>query len=351
MTRRNAFLCSVISLVLACCLSCPVNAQQQCFTQGMSQTDSLSGQAPVPPIPENAVITGSGNWETYWIVLNDQCHPVPECPTCNKAGLPIDLSSGDVDISQTDLRVPGLSGGLSLVRTWNSVWPSMELGLRVGLFGANWKSTYEDRVFLGNDGYMKYARSDGGFWSFGFTGYDSSGNDPVYAPTAPANESATLTQYPTSWGITFKNGETRTFDGVSGFLTSIVDRNGNTTSLAYDNAYRLVTVTDPASRHLYFTYSDPSTYLVTGVSSDVGISLAYSYDSQGRLTSVTMPDSTTVSYQYDSNDFITAVLDTNGKVLESHTYDAGGKGLTSSRAGGVDSITVSYPQPPPVRTE
>jgi len=69
------------------------------------------------------------------------------------------------------------------------------------------------------------------------------------------------------------------------------------------------------------------------------------------LTKVTMPDSTTISYQYDSNNLITAVLDTNGKVLESHTYDAAGKGLTSSKANGVDAVTVSYPQPPVFRTE
>lgn len=198
---------------------------------------------------------------------------------------------------------------------------------------------------------MKYSRSDGSFWSFGFTGYDSTGNNSVFAPASPTNQSATLTEFPASWSIAFKNGETRTFDGVSGFLTSIIDRNGNTTTLAYDTAYRLTTVTDPAARHLYFTYSSPSTYLVTNISSDVGISLTYAYDSSGHLTKVTMPDSTTISYQYDSNSLITAVLDTNGKVLESHTYDAAGKGLTSSKANGVDSVTVSYPQPPPLRTE
>ncbi len=82
------------------------------------------------------------------------------------------------------------------------------------------------------------------------------------------------------------------------------------------------------------------------VSSDFGVSLSYSYDQSGRLTQVTKPDSTKVTFQYDNNGYITAVLDNNGKVLESHTYDATGKGLTSSRANGVEGITVSYPRPP-----
>jgi YD repeat-containing protein len=83
--------------------------------------------------------------------------------------------------------------------------------------------------------------------------------------------------------------------------------------------------------------------LVTSVTSDVGLSLSYAYDSNGRLIQVTKPDLTTISFQYDSNSLITAVLDSNGKILESHTYDSSGRGLTSSRAGGVEALTLTYP--------
>src|SRR5437879_7819035 len=86
---------------------------------------------------------------------------------------------------------------------------------------------------------------------------------------------STATPY---WTITFQNGEQRRFDGTSGMLTSIIDRNGNTTTLTYDGANRLVTVTDPVSRHLTFTYGSSSSHLVTGVSSDAGISLSSCYD-------------------------------------------------------------------------
>jgi YD repeat-containing protein len=126
-------------------------------------------------------------------------------------------------------------------------------------------------------------------------------------------------------------------------LTTIIDRNGNTTTLTYDSANRLATVTDPASRHLYFGYGSPSSYLVTSVTSDFGISLSYAYDAQGRLTLVTNPDLTTVTYTYNSQSLITSVTDSNGKVLESHTYDSNGRGLTSSRAAGVEAVTLTYP--------
>jgi YD repeat-containing protein len=162
---------------------------------------------------------------------------------------------------------------------------------------------------------------------------------------APANAPATLFYTSTNWILIFQNGEQRVFDGKSGNLLSVTDRNGNITQLTYDSSYRLTTVTDPASRHLYFSYASPSSYLVTSVTSDVGISLSYSYDGQGRLIQYTKPDQTTVSFQYNATNprLITAVLDSNGAVLESHTYDSLGRGLTSSRAGGVEALTVTYP--------
>ena len=50
-----------------------------------------------------------------------------------------------------------------------------------------------------------------------------------------------------------------------------------------------------------------------------------------------------MNFTYDSNSaMITSVTDGDGKLLESHTYDAANRGLTSSRAGGVDLVTASY---------
>jgi uncharacterized protein RhaS with RHS repeats len=95
---------------------------------------------------------------------------------------------------------------------------------------------------------------------------------------------------------------------------------------------------------LYFSYPNSSSYLVTSVTSDVGVSLSYAYDTQNRLILVTEPDNSTVSFVYnDPNPYlITAVLDSAGKILESHTYDSKSRGLTSSHANGVATVTLSY---------
>jgi YD repeat-containing protein len=218
-------------------------------------------------------------------------------------------------------------------------------GIQVGLFGTNWRSTYEETITAGSGvyvNYMLYWKADGGFWVFG------PGNGttwPLASPTS-ANASLTLTNNGTQWTLTFQNGEKRNFTYATGLLSSIVDRNGNTTQLSYDSGgTRLITVTDAASRHLNFAYNSPfSSRLITGVSSDVGQTLSYSYDSQGRLIQVTKPDLSTISFTYNAQSLITTVTDSNGKTLESHTYDSNGRGLTSSRANGVDAVTISYPQ-------
>lgn len=263
------------------------------------------------------------------------------CPTCNhSAGQPINLTNGNTYIQQNDVRIPGLGGGLGLERTWNSIWPASLSGFQVGMFGPNWRSTYEERVFTGSgvySGYMLYLRADGGMWVFG-------ANGPSWKLVSPATVIATLAQTENFWTLTFQNGDKKLFSFTSGSLTSIVDRNGNTTTPSYDGNNRLVTVTDPASRTLTFTYGGSFSNLVTSVSSSVGISLSYLYDAQGRLIQITKPDLTTISFTYNAQSLISAVTDSQGKVLESHTYDSGGRGLTSSRANGVEAVTISYPQ-------
>src|SRR5579859_1900896 len=215
--------------------------------------------APTPP--PTGVFVGAETPGTFlYSVATSACYsgdPNEACPRCAAAGKPINLADGNTFIAETDVSVPGLGGGLSLVRTWNSQWPSSLNTARVGLFGAGWRSTYEERVFTGSDGYYKYARGDGSVWSLGFA--SSLGETLTqarfkYQAVSPANGGGgasltiTVTSAPASlsWPLTFGNGEQRLFDNNSGKLVAIVDRNGNKTQISYDSSGRLATVTDPA---------------------------------------------------------------------------------------------------------
>ena len=330
-----------VLVVLQCVLSGP-SAAQSCG--GKFATQRWDWPNPIPtgwfyfapyPAPFSYLIA---SW-------TGSCPPPGWCPVCGgvKAGDPINLTNGNTYIQQNDLRIPGLGGGLTLERTWNSMWPAILSGYQTGMFGPNWRSTYEERVFIGSgeySGYMVYLRADGGLWVF------AAGTGSTWNLSAPANAIATLTQNgTTSWTLLFQSGEKRIFSYTSGSLTSIADPNGNTAQLSYDGSNRLVTVTDPASRTLTFTYGNSGfPNVVTSLSSSVGISLSYSYDTQGRLSQFTKPDQTTVSFTYNSQSLITTVTDSNGKTLESHTYDGNGRGLAASRANGVEAVTISYPQ-------
>jgi YD repeat-containing protein len=303
-----------------------------------------------PNAPPTRVCCSTGNpFGQTCVALGSACGPPPAAPSetclsCNsgrtaQGSSPVDFATGNTYITESDIRVPGL-GGLNLTRTWNSLLPPIQQSL-ASMFGPGWRSNDEERlIFVGPDAFLKYARGDGSIWSFSLL---AEGPPNVFAVVAPANDpTVTLTKGSPSWTLTSKSGEKRLFDATTGLLVSIIDRNGNTTQLAYDSSHRLTTVTDPASRHLNFTYIG-SSFLVSGASADVGITYSYTYDNQGKLIKVTKPDDTTVTFQYDTNFNITAVLDSEGKVLESHTYDSAHRGLTSSRANGVEAVTVAYP--------
>lgn len=305
------------------------------------------------------------DWSDQCYSYYYQCRPpataVGGCPGDCTTGEPINLANGNTFIQQTDVRIPGLGNRLSLTRTWNSIWPPLAAIIQpqIGMFCTQWLSTYEEQVSPGYDTTMKYTRADGSVWSFALYG-----SPLAYHLIAPGNvQAATLTeQSTTSWTVTFQNGEKRVFNGLSGGpLSAIIDRNGNITSLTYDANNRLTTVTDPVGRHLYFTYASDTSINVTNVTSDSGsgINLTYSYalcyqlgscsiylSDYPALTQVTQADNTFVTFTYNSALGITSVNDTNGKVLESHNYDTCYGGLSSSRANGVEALSIIFSDAP-----
>jgi YD repeat-containing protein len=314
--------------------------------RGHAQSDPCQHWA--TGVPSNPFPAGFGPWNCYLVEYVGYTCSVNTCPPPNpssckdcSAGHPIDLITGDVFMEETDVKIPGLSGGLTLKRTWNSKWPPGMTPPVFPMFGVNWTSTYEERIFRQTINYQTfywYARADGSLWAF--AGY------PLFL-VSPENVVASLGfDSNQNWVITFHNGEQRVFSFSSGSLIAIIDRNGNTTSLSYDATNRLVTVTDPGGRHLYFNYPNNSNR-VSSVTSDVGLTVSYTYDAQGQhLTQVTENDGSFVTFTYDANYNITAVKDTLGNLIESHTYDIENRGLTSSRgSSGAEAVTVSYPNP------
>ena len=136
---------------------------------------------------------------------------------------PDQLSHGNTFIRERELEYTGFGWRIDVSQDVEQQgrWPLSQTASQVGMFGPNWRSTYEERVFLGSDNYIKYARSDGSFLSLAYL-VANVGSQPM--PLAAGNtNSATLqvtnmSQGATNWTINFQNGEQRIFSKTSGSL-------------------------------------------------------------------------------------------------------------------------------------
>jgi RHS repeat-associated protein len=223
-----------------------------------------------------------------------------------------------------------------------------------GIFGDSWRSNFEERIQVLTGGAVKYWKGNG---SSLFYTYNAVAQ--AYALTAPADDQTTLSYNSTTtfWTVTQKDGTQRIFNNA-GYLTSIVDRNSNTTTISVDAAHqnRIASVTDPSGHVLTFNYTNATfPRLCTRISDAVGTFTQYAYDTLGRLSQVAYPDGSKYNFQFNdpnSNTLITLVTDSQNKTIEAHTYDSQRRGATSSQANDangnpVNKVTVNYAVPYP----
>ncbi|MCR5439572.1 MAG: hypothetical protein K6F01_09105, partial [Selenomonas sp.] len=96
----------------------------------------------------------------------------------------------------------------------------------------------------------------------------------------------------------------------------------NTTRFAYDKAGNLLTITDDCGREERFTYNLMNQRIIA-VSSE-GRTQKLVYDKEGNITERQLPQAMSYRYQYDSAGRLTAVIGTDGKLLETVAYDFAG---------------------------
>ncbi len=165
----------------------PLIPQSSCLAEGPFLAVCTVGSVKCPAICWDCVANQAGNGT----------------PTASN---PINLATGDTFISQSDLAIPGLGGGLSLSRTWHSQFPFGENVPISGMFGANWRSTYEENISVNSDGLVKYTRASGGIWTLGLV---STSWPLSYAMIAPSNGNVSVSYDGLHWTLTYNTGETR----------------------------------------------------------------------------------------------------------------------------------------------
>lgn len=264
------------------------------------------------------------------------------CPTCGKAGQPINLTNGDTWITSTDYSLPGLGGGITIERTWSSFWDGWTPVETAGTFGDSWRSNLNERIQMLTGGGATYWRGNGSRVNYT---YDTLGN--AYIQQTGIEDRLVLTYDSTAqqYTVSSPDGTYKLFNSA-GYLIATRDRNSLGLSISYDAQNRITQVTDSASRSVTFSYNDPNNpNQATSIADAVGTIATYTYDGSSRLTKATYADGSSVNYVYDANSLITAVNDGQGKLMEGHTYDSYRRGLTSFGNGNIDYVSVSYPAP------
>ena len=220
-------------------------------------------------------------------------HPHPTC------GDPVSCATGNFSETQTDLAVGGRGVGLNLTRTYNSQAGAEEIK---GAFGYGWTSSFSDHLVVN-----KTSKVTTLFQAAGSTVPFTEGEGGAF--TAPAWTQDVLSGTEgTGYTLTLANQVKYKFAGASGRLESVTDRDGNATTLTYNEAGRLTTITDPTTRTIKLAYNGEG--LVESAEDPMKHVVKYTYEG-GNLKNVTQPAEAGFRWQfkYDGSHQMTEMLD------------------------------------------
>ena len=113
-------------------------------------------------------------------------------------------------------------------------------------------------------------------------------------------------------------------------LSTVVDRNNNTTTYAYNTDGQIATITDAVGLVTTFNYTNGKVSSIVDPADRV---TQFEYDTNGNLTRVTDPDGTFRTWEYDELHHIVAEVDKRG-FREEMEYDFAGRALKATRKDG-----------------
>jgi RHS repeat-associated protein len=275
-----------------------------------------NGPTFVPPLPVKSKIPGDEN-------------------SC--AGDPCDTKTGLYYQSETDIEVPDVMP-IRLTRTYRTE----DTGARVFGIGASHDYAHyllrDDlcsvvRIVMPDGGYREFTRT---------TGTNCLDSTLQHTTTQTSFYGATFAwdEAVQRYRLKFKDGTEWRFSDY-GWLVAMLDRNGNTMTLARAAAGglagNLTKITTPNGRYLTFTYD--ASNRITQVTDILGRTILYTYDASGRLWKVTNPLNGVSEYTYDASHRLLTVKEPNGNLHVTNTYDANGRVATQTRP---DSTTYQF---------
>jgi RHS repeat-associated protein len=239
--------------------------------------------------------------------------PGPFVGTCN----PCNFATGLETIRATDISFGGMRGGITLVRTYQT------LATNPGPFGIG--SSHNFQYFLDtadpqNQLLVNLILPTGSRLPLS----RQSTADPFVNTTIEMLRGATMTASADAQAfLRLKDGTTyrfRSFGPLGSALVSITDSNGNTTTLDRDNRTSVTKITDAVGRSLALAYDPINPSRIVSITDPIGRVVQYTYNGDV-LETVTDPDGGVTRYEYDSQNRLISETNPRGVVVAQNTYD------------------------------
>ncbi len=256
------------------------------------------------------------------------------------AGAGVDTVTGALNLTATDLSVPGVAGTLSFTRAYST--RSLILPGQAQALGARWTHNWQTGLaFVGPSADAVVLAPGGGSYTFHGNGGSS------WSPSPGVN--ASFVQSGTSaFTLTTADQHQYHFTLISVgssqryAVTSLTDRNGNAIGLTYDASGNVTQVKDVVSgRYLSLYYSGGR---LLSVNDNLGRIVYYGYTGND-LTGVGTMLGGSIGYSYDGSGYhwLTGATDPQGTTILTNTYDSKGRVATQQDGGdGTTRGTVTY---------
>ncbi|SEF20674.1 RHS repeat-associated core domain-containing protein [Amycolatopsis pretoriensis] len=218
-------------------------------------------------------------------------------PISDTVSASVDVGTGNLLVTTSDLALPGIQGDLQLGLTYNSLRLGTGTALPSGAAGAGWamRVGQDTKVILNSDNsvlYLAPESREGLFQPTGGTAY-----------TAPAGFKVAMVKTTSGWTITDHDTNSVSAFDSTGQLVSIKDRNAQTTTFAYTSGkLSQVTSTRGGAGARTANLSWSGSLATIGQTGDDGTarSVTYTYTA-GKLTKITDPTAKSTQFGYDAN--------------------------------------------------
>ncbi|MFY1586553.1 RHS repeat domain-containing protein [Micromonospora sp. WMMD734] len=228
----------------------------------------------------------------------------------------VNVGSGNLMVSSTDLTLPGVADNVTLGASFNSLLVGGDLA--VGAHGPGWRtrSGVDVRLYPADDGSVTYAAADGVVGKFTVSGSGYS---------TPGEFKAGLAHDGSGWKLTEHDSGRVLFFTSAGVLEKTEDRNGNVTDFVY-SAGKMTQVTSdrggPHARKATVVYTgDRLTKYRQSDGYGVLREVSYEYDADNRLSAIQSPASSRRwTFEYDSAGDLVKIW-TKDDTYSTITYD------------------------------